>query len=357
VTPPGGGDVLRTTVEVDYGQWYLFDPERLRAEMGGLIDDAVSQAELWERRCASTGGVAIVYTLKQYGVSEVEVRSVQGPAALDGADHVAEFSMVVPSGRLALSGWETTVISATLDVPTEPIRIRISWFGLTRSLESEDETAERFEVEVFPGPDGPVETLRWWPTWAPPAAESSRPNGMRWFTGPKAATARESMEWIPLMFWSPYPSLPDGSGSVTSMWRDPQDDSRWADGSGIGSHKVLAELSSDEARALEAQGFPNVRTYAIDGDGRIWTSDVMPVERTPCLNLVAPAHFEMVKGLSGGDGDRVPGIQVIDLPPGWGRIIRRPRATGTPPEEVAAVDDAIDGFYQRWRDDQPAPTS
>jgi hypothetical protein len=290
-------------------------------------------------------------------VSEVEVRSVQGPAALDGADHVAEFSMVVPSGRLALSGWETTVISATLDVPTEPIRIRISWFGLTRSLESEDETAERFEVEVFPGPDGPVETLRWWPTWAPPAAESSRPNGMRWFTGPKAAAARESMEWIPLMFWSPYPSLPDGSGSVTSMWRDPQDDSRWADGSGSGSHKVLAELSSDEARALEAQGFPNVRTYAIDADGRIWTSDVMPLERTPCLNLVAPAHFEMVKGLSGGDGDRVPGIQVIDLPPGWGRIIRRPRATGTPLEEVAAVDDAIDGFYQRWRDDQPAPTS
>ena len=355
MTSPGGADVLRTTVEVDYGQWYLFDPERLRDEIGGLIADDVSQAELWERRCASTGSVAIVYTLKQYGVSEVEARSVPQPSGLDGADHVAEFSMVVPTGRLALSGWETTVISATLDVPTEPLRVRVSWSGLTHSLESEDETAERFGVEVFPGSAGPVETLRWWPTWAPPAAESTRANGMRWYVGPRAAEARASMEWIPLMFWSPYPSLPDGSGSVTSMYRDPSDDSRWAHGSGSGSHKVLAELTEDEARALEAQGFPNVRTYAIDGDGRIWTSDVMPLERTPCLNLVAPAQFEMLKAMPGADG--MPGLQVIDLPLGWGRLIRRPRDTGTPPEEVAAVDDAIDGFYQRWRDDQPAPTS
>jgi hypothetical protein len=354
VTPPGGADARRTTVDVDYGQWYLFDPERLRAEIGGLIDDDVSQAELWERRCASTGGVAIVYTLKQHGDTAVEARVVPAPSAPDGADHVAEFSMVVPSGRLALSGWETTVISATMDVPTEPLRVRVSWFGLTRSLEAEDDAAERFEVEVFPGPDGPVETLRWWPTWAPPLPESTRANGMRWYVGPKAAEARASMEWIPLSFWSPYPSLPDGSGSVTSMYRDPSDESRWAHGSGSGSHKVLAELTPDEARVLQAQGFPNVRTYAIDGDGRIWTSDLMPLERTPCLNLVAPAHFEMVKGLSGTAG--LPRIQVIDLPLGWGRIIRRPRDTGTPPEEVAAVDDAIDGFYQRWRDDQPAPT-
>jgi hypothetical protein len=355
VTAAGGGDVLRTTVEVDYGQWYLFDPERVASEIGSLIDDAVSQAELWERRCASTGGVASVYTLKQFGETEVEARSVSGPSGLERADHVAEFSMVVPSGRLALSGWDTTVISATMDVPTDPLRVRVSWFGLTRSLETEDETAERFEVEVFPGPDGPVETLRCWPTWEPPAAESTRSNGMRWYVGPRAAEARATMEAIPLSFWSPYPSLPDGSGSVTSMYRDPRDDSRWAHGSGSGSHNVLAELTPDEARALEAQGFPQVRTYAIDGDGRIWTSDVIPLERTPCLNLVAPAHFEMMKAMSGANG--MPGLQVIDLPPGWGRIIRRPRDTGTPPEEVAAVDDAIDGFYQRWRDDQPAPTS
>ena len=76
MTAPGGADGVRTTVEVDYGQWYLFDPERLRDEIGGLIADDVSQAELWERRCASTGGVAIVYTLKQYGHTPVEARVV-----------------------------------------------------------------------------------------------------------------------------------------------------------------------------------------------------------------------------------------------------------------------------------------
>jgi hypothetical protein len=348
-----GGDVLRTTVEVDYGQWYLFDPERVRADTGGLIDDAVSQAELWERRCASSGGAAIVYTLKQFGETAVEARSVAGPSPLDGADHVAEFSLVVPSGRLALSGWETSVVSGTLDVPAGPVRVRVSWFGLARSRESEDDADEYFEIDVFPGPSAPVETVRCWPTWAPPEAESTRSNGMRRYVGPRAAEARESMEWVPLLFWSPYPSLPDGTGGVTSMWRDPRDDSRWVHGSGSGSHVVLCELTPDEARAMEAQGFPNVRTYAIDGDGRIWTSDVMPLERMPCLNLVPPWQFEMVKGMSGG----LVGVAVIDLPPGWGRLIRRPRVSGAPPEEVAEIDDASDAFYQRWRDDQPAPTS
>jgi hypothetical protein len=353
VSPPGGAGTLRTSVTVDYGQWYLFDPDRAGTDIPGLIDDPVSQAELWERRCASYGGAAIVYTLKQHGETAVAARWVPSPSALDAADHVAEFSMVIPSGRLALSGWETSVISGTLDVPVEPVRVRVSWFGLTRSLESEDDADEHLEIEVYPGPSAPVETLRCWPAWKPPASESGRTNGMRWFSGPRAAEVRESMEWIPLLFWSPYPSLPDGSGSVTSMWRDPRDDSRWAHGSGSGSHQVLSELTPDEARALEAQGYPSVRTYAVDGEGRVWTSDVMPLERVPCLNLVPPWQFEMVKGMPGG----LVGLQVIDLPPGWGRLIRRPRDGGTPPEEVAAIDDATDAFYQRWRDDQPAPTS
>ena len=352
--PPDGGDVLQTTVTVDYGQWYLFDPDRAATDIGGLIDDPVSQAELWERRCASQGAAAIVYTLKQYGETTVDLRSVPRPSALGAADHIAEFSMVIPSGRLAVSGWETSVISGILNVPVEPVRVRVSWFGLTRSLESEDDGDEAFEIEVFPGLSGPVETIRCWPTWAPPPAESGRSNGMRWFSGPKAADARESMNWTPLLFWPPYPSLPDGSGSVTSMWHDPRDDSRWAHGSGSGSHEVLCELTPDEARALEAQGYPSVRTYAIDGDGRIWTSDVMPLERVPCLNLVPQWQFDTVTAMSGG----LVGHQVIDLPRGWSRLIRRPRDTGTPPEEVDAIDDTDQSsLYQRWRDDQPAPTT
>jgi len=352
VISPGGAGPLRTTVSVDYGQWYLFDAERGLDDLAAVSGDPVSDAELWQRKCASIGGAAIVYTLKQYGETAVEVRSVPAPSALDGADHVAEFGMVARSGRLAVSGWDSMVISGTLDVPIDPVRVRVSWFGLTHSLESEEDAEERFELEVFPAPSAEVEILRCWPTWAPPAAESSR-SAMRWYSGPRAAEARESMEWVPLLFWSPYPSLPDETGSVTSMWRDPRDDSRWVHGSGSGSHAVLCELTPDEARAMEAQGYPSVRTYAIDGDGRIWTSDVMPLERVPCLNLVPQWQFDAVMGMPGG----LVGNQVIDMPPGWGRLIRRPRDGGAPPEEVAAIDDASDAFYQRWRDDQPAPTT
>jgi hypothetical protein len=353
VIPPDGGEVLRTTVMVEYGQWYLFDPDRQATDIVELLDDPISEAELWERRCASQGAAAIVYTLKHNGETAVDLRSVARPSDLGAADHVAEVSMIIPSGRLAVSGWETSVISGILNVPVEPVRVRISWFGLTRSLESEVEGHERFTIEVFPGPSAPVRTIRCWPTWAPPAAESGRSNGMRWFSGPKAEEARESMELIPLLFWPPLPSFPDGGGSVTSMWRDPLDDSRWAHGPGSGGHPVLCELTPDEARDLEAQGFPSVRTYAIDGDGRIWTSDVMPLERVPCLNLVPQWQFDAVTALSGG----LVGHQVIDLPPGWGRLIRRPRDTGTPPEEVDAIDDTSPALYQRWRDDQPAPTT
>jgi hypothetical protein len=159
------------------------------------------------------------------------------------------------------------------------------------------------------------------------------------------------MEWVPLLFWPPYPTLPDGY--VTSLWHDPGDDSRWAHGTGNGGHAALLELTPEEADEIEAQGFPSVRTYAIDGEGRVWTSDVMPLERVPCLNLVPPWQFEMVRGMTGG----LVGIQVIDLPPGWDRLIRRPLDGGTPPEDVEVINDASDGFYQRWRDDQPAPTS
>lgn len=351
MSPESGGE-LRTTVLVDYGQWYLFDPERIDTDLSVLVGDPVSDAELWERRCASTGGAAIVYTLKPHDDTAVVARSLPGPSGLEGADHVAEFSMVVPSGRLALTGWDTSVISGTLDVPVEPVRVRVGWFGLTNARESGDDAAETFGVEVFPGPAGPVETIRCWPAWAPPAPESIRSNGLRIYAGPRAAEARGAMEWIPRMFWSPYPTLPDGAGSVSGIWRDPRDGSRWAFGSGSGSHSCLFELTPEEADHLEAQGFPSVRTYAIDGDGRIWTSDVMPLERVPCLNLVPPLQFEMMKGLSGG----LVASQVIDLPPGWGRLVRLSR-DGTSREEVAAVDEAIDGFYQRWRDDQSAPTT
>jgi hypothetical protein len=168
--------------------------------------------------------------------------------------------------------------------------------------------------------------------------------------GAHAATARERMEWIPLQFWSPYPETPDGH--ITSLWRDPVDGSRWAHGSDPDRREVLRELTVEDAAALEAQGFPVVYTYAIDGDGLIWTSGTMPLERVPCLNLAPRPQFETVTSIAGG----LIGHRVIDLPDGWRRIYRLPRDGKGPRVEVSSIDEDDDGLYQRWRDDQTPPT-
>ena len=351
MTAPDAEGTLHVSVGVHYGQWYLFDADDPGA-LVELLDDPIAQADIWEQKCAAGGGAAIVYTLKSYGSTGVVVRSMPSPPPIDeGSDHVAECSIALTGDRMAVSGWESSVVAGVIRVPDGPLRLRIGWFGLQPDLKNDDGGTERFELDVFPGPPGPVEILRCWPAWAPPPPESATPDGLRVYRDARAAAAREAMEWIPLQLWPPYPETPDGA--VTSLWRDPVDGSRWAHGSGPDSHGVLRELTDEEAAEIEAQGFPSVYTYAIDGDGRIWTSGIMPPERVPCLNLVPQSQFEMMKGMTGG---RV-GVSVIDLPDGWGRIFRLPLDGKGPREEVASVDEADGGLYQRWRDDQPASTS
>jgi hypothetical protein len=350
VTAPDATGELRATVEIDYGQWYLFDPDADRDWLGDLVaTDPVAQAQLEERRCASSGSAAIIYALKHDGPTGIVVRSVAPAPVLDeAADHLAECSLHLPGGRLAVSGWETTVIGGVIAIPAEPLRARIAWFGLARSAETGDEAAESFMVTLFPGPTGPVDVLRCWPAWAPPVAESTTTSGLRRFAGTRAAEARQSMEPLPLGFWPPYPQTTDGY--VTSLWRDPADGSRWADGRGEGDHEVLRELTPDEADVLEGQGFPQVHTYAMDADGRIWTSGQMPIERTPCLNLIQRTHFQTVRGLLGDEA-----LRMIELPPGWNRLYRLARDGRGGHVPVDAIDDADDAYYQRWPDDGPGP--
>jgi hypothetical protein len=357
VTAPDATGELRVTVEVDYGQWYLFDPDADATWLGDLVDtDPVTWAELWERRCASSGSAVFVCANKHDGPTEILLQSVADAPDLDeAADHVVECSLHLPIRRLAVSGWETTIIGGVLTIPSEPVRVRIAWHGLTIGEETGDESAERYEVTVFPGAAGPVEVLRWWPTWELPPSEtvtepdeSTTERGLRLYRGSRAVEERQAMESIMLAFWPPHPQLPEGS--VGGLLRDPRDGSRWAHGRGQGSHEFLSELTPDEADTLEAQGFPIVITYATDADGRIWTSGQMPIERSPCLNLVPGPQFEAVRGFVGDDR-----ISVVDLPPGWNRLYRLARDGRGGHVPVDAVDDSDDGHYQRWPDDGPGP--
>ncbi len=163
----------------------------------------------------------------------------------------------------------------------------------------------------------------------PPPSETTTVDGLRVYRGAHAATARESDEVDPAAVLVAL-SRDSRTDSITSLWHDPVDASRWAQGSDPGGHEVLRELTAEDAAALEAQGFPSVYTYAIDGDGRIWTSGMMPLERVPCLNLVPRRQFEMVTSIAGG----LIGDSVIDLPDGWRRIYRLPRDGKGPRVEV-----------------------
>jgi hypothetical protein len=112
------------------------------------------------------------------------------------------------------------------------------------------------------------------------------------------------------------------------------------------SHKFLQELSPAAADALAAQGFPPVYTYARDADGRIWSADMMPLERVPALLLIPADRWAMLRSFMPADQ-----IQVVDLPEGWSRITRRALDhTGRAELVDGPIGDGHDGFYQRWRD-------
>jgi hypothetical protein len=309
----------------------------------------VDQAELWERKCAAYRGVAIVYANKHDGPTDVVVRSVTAPTLQDDtANHLAECSVMISSGRLAVSGWESSVVVGELAVPEGPLRVRIGWHGLTEGADFEDWDQERFELTVFPGPLAPVEVLRWWPAWIPPPAESTTAEGLRRFTGPQAAKARASMEPMKRSFWPPYPTTADVR--VTSLWRDPADGSNWAHGTGSGGD-VLVELSHAEFERLVEEGFPQVRTYARDAEGRVWTADQMPLERAPALLYVKPENWAYLRQLLPADD-----MQLVELPDGWSRITRRAFDGSGSLEHVETIEnDGADGFYQRWPDGAELP--
>jgi hypothetical protein len=296
----------------------------------------------------------IVLTRKDGGVTPVVVRVLLDlPDEPEPADHVVEVAITCPSGWLRVTGWETTDVGADVAVPSGSVRVRVHWFGLAAAAElndkndAGDDDPETLRLDVAPGDAGEPRVLRTWREWVAPVPESRTPSGNRLFAGHAAAANRAALEPVDLSFWSPYPEL--FGGYVTSLWRDPVTGVRWASGTRAG-YDMLAELGDDEAGDLAAQGFRRVRTYARDESGRIWSSDQIPMERTDCLNLIRPAHYEVIRSL-------LTDIEEITLPAGWRRIVRREAGTSRLLGEVDAVDDDSPDLFQRWRDDTSLPTS
>jgi len=342
-------------VEVQFGTIVLADKESAERGLEGTSDNTL----LWEQHCGALGdGIQVLVPERDEDVS-TQVRVLESRGAIEPEwEQVAEVGLRVPTGRLVVFSWMVDEdLAGEVDVPTEPQIARIHWAGLDAWLadRSYRETGGpgpiRVRVDLAPGELEAVRTLREWQPWAPPVHESTRPDGLQVYRGVGADRRRQGLEPLPIRFWHPYPTIDEGS--VTSMWRDPADGSRWADGSGgPWSHAFLRELSGAEADALAAQGFPPVRTYARDAAGRIWSADMVPLERASALLLIPPERWTMFQGLFTREE-----IEIVDLPAGWSRITRRPFGGAGSPVIVGSLDgDGNDALYQRWRDGAEIPT-
>jgi hypothetical protein len=343
-------------VETQYGTINLAEPNLPPAE--------VDFDRFWEEKCATLGGGIQVSLPEQNGDVPIEVRVLDESAPIeDYWDHVAEVGLHAPGGRLQVFSWMADVdLAAELDVPTEPLVARIHWTGMGAWLDhveanryEESAALVRLRVDLVPGTLDAVRTLKTWERWAPPVHESRRANGLRVFRGVAAGRRVATLEPERRSFWSPYPTTEEGT--VSALYRDPADGSRWAHGNGGSwSYQFLQELSPDEATALEAASFWQGYTYARDAEGRIWSAFQMPLERVPALAYIRPDHWQTLLATFEGQTTGVLDYQVVDLPPGWSRITRRRVDETGPAELVDEVDDATDAFYQRWRDGAEIPS-
>lgn len=346
-------------VEVQFGTVVVADPS-LPVDGGEPDPSGIAMAQAWEDRCSAIGGRLVIQVPGQNDDVAVEVRLVDEHGEIEAPwEHVVEAGLDAPSGHLQVFSWmageEPTGES---DVPRGRLIARLHWAGLERWLgetttatpRDDKENVVRLRVDLVPGQLDTVRTLRTWHLWQPPVHESTGGDGLRRYRGPAAIEHRARLEPLPVRFWSPYPTSEEGT--ITSLWRDPADRSRWADGSGPMSHHFLQELAPAEADALEAQGFAAVRTYAQDAQGRIWTSDQIPIERAQALLYLPPDRWAMLQTILPASE-----IRLIDLPAGWSRITRRPFDETGP---AVVVEDGPasgpwDALYQRWRDGTEIP--
>ena len=331
---------LALEVDVDYGQFYLFDGELQTANPEGA--DFFEDPWLMEHRCTSIGSSAIVLTSAHHGPTPVEIVAVDDADAADPAawDHVVEMSMEISSGRLGVIGWDSTGPVNVLDVAPGDNIVRILWGGLEKAERADDGSGERLRIEVRPGPPSPSQLIRPWRSWVPAEHERQASNGLRLFLGGIAYQRAHAMTPVNLLFWNDNPATPDGS--VGALLLDPESGTHFASGYTRDGYNMLRELTDDELADLTAAGDPYRLLFLIDERGHIWNTQ-MPLRRTVALQHIPPENFAMIRQLGRPEDQPEP------LPPGWDRIVR---ITMEHPEpvDVDAVGDPEPGVtYQRRR--------
>jgi hypothetical protein len=170
---PGWVTLVRELeVVADYGQIYIFDPDRPPSAAPSTHDDNEALRALDDayesRRFVGydPDGFVDVVTPSQYNPRvpvRVEVGQEPPPLDLEAWDHVVEVPLPVLSGRLMFMASGSGVSKETT-VPAGTYRARISGRGFLEDFEEiEGQVRESFRLQLWPAPPSEPELLRFWP--------------------------------------------------------------------------------------------------------------------------------------------------------------------------------------------------
>lgn len=182
--------ILETVVYASHTQFYLADPE------GPMRTDVVWDGAGLERRLGVTDGLVAVGTVGYCDVPvTVEIWEGEPVLDLEAWDHVAEVSLELRSGRVALGGVEGAVEHDPISVAPGWYRLRSSAVGLDDADEMDG--GDRYRLQLWPHPAAIPEVRKWWSPWNPADTQPRRTTaGGRIVVGPEAHDLRVQMAWL-----------------------------------------------------------------------------------------------------------------------------------------------------------------
>lgn len=152
-TPPSRPRAPRGTIWVEYHQFYVVDPSIAMPERGNFHSEvaivAVAEDLLHVRTGVAMGHLPVAVEVLRDAPETVE----------EQWEDVAEASVRLPSGRVAVRGFDG---GHEFDLDAPGARVRVSAFGRDAQwdLVVDEDTVERYLVQLWPAESAPAVTLR-----------------------------------------------------------------------------------------------------------------------------------------------------------------------------------------------------
>lgn len=148
------------TVDPDFFQFYL-----RRSGAGSAAGDVSEEGR--RDRLWTDGTFVVIGTLRRHGATTTKVDVLPAPPGTPGTEwqHVVDVSLAA-GGPWEILSWADDEPVAVLDLPDEPLRLRVQWTGLVQGrfegLADDGTSDERLSILAWPAPLAPREVIRRW---------------------------------------------------------------------------------------------------------------------------------------------------------------------------------------------------